>query len=77
MDYLVLRAFVESVKKREPTPIDVYDTVAWMAVTALSEQSISLGSTPVAFPDFTNGKWINRTAQPGKYSLDDVYEDLF
>ena len=38
--------------------MDVYDCAAWMAVTCLSEQSIALGGIPVAFPDFTNGKWI-------------------
>ena len=34
-----------------------YDGAAWMAVTALSEESIAKGGVPVAFPDFTNGKW--------------------
>ena len=33
---------------------------AWMAVTALSEESIACGSKPVAIPDFTNGMWIER-----------------
>jgi predicted dehydrogenase len=70
MDYLVLRAFFESVKSNTPAPIDIYDTATWMAVTCLSEESISLGSMPVAFPDFTNGKWINRKEEvPSKYGL--------
>lgn len=60
MDYLCLRAFVESVLKKTEMPIDVYDMAAWMAVTALSEQSIELGGTMLPFPDFTNGKWMNR-----------------
>jgi predicted dehydrogenase len=78
MDYLVLRAFVESVKANIPTPIDVYDTAAWMAITALSEQSVALGSQPVGIPDFTNGKWIARTPGPvHKYSLEVVDESLF
>ncbi|MEC0090868.1 Gfo/Idh/MocA family protein [Paenibacillus macquariensis] len=73
MDYLCLRAFIDSVKEGTPTPIDVYDTVAWMGVTALSEQSIALGSMPVHFPDFTNGQWINRApSMPSKYSLDTI-----
>jgi len=59
MDYLVLRAFIEALQKGMPTPIDVYDTAAWMSITALSEQSISMGSMPMAIPDFTNGRWIN------------------
>ena len=58
MDYLVLRAFVESVKEDKLPPIDVYDAAAWMAITALSEQSIAQGSAPVAVPDFTSGGWL-------------------
>lgn len=57
MDYLVLRDFVESIQNQTPTPIDVYDAAAWLSITALSEQSIALGSQPVAIPDFTNGRW--------------------
>lgn len=56
-DYLKTRAFAQSVKRRLPTPIDVYDMATWLAVTALSEQSIAMGGAPVPFPDFTNGKW--------------------
>lgn len=56
--YLKLRSFVESVKRGIPTPIDVYDTAAWIGVTPLSERSIALGSAPVEFPDFTTGKWM-------------------
>ncbi len=60
MDYLVLRAFSDSVKEECQPPIDVYDTATWMAVTYLSEQSAAMGGAPVAFPDFTNGMWIDR-----------------
>ena len=70
MDYLVLRAFVESLQENKPFPIDVYDTAAWMAVTALSEDSIAMGSMPVAVPDFTDGRWMNRTREhQGQYAL--------
>ena len=55
MDYLVFRAFVESVKNGTGVPIDIYDAAAWMAVTCLSEESIALGGAPVAIPDFTGG----------------------
>ena len=48
----------EAAKLQKPTPISVYDTAGWVAVSVLSEQSILLGSSPVAMPDFTNGKWI-------------------
>ncbi len=58
MDYLVLRAFVESVQRREEPPIDVYDSVSWMCITALSEASIAQGSSMVEIPDFTEGRWM-------------------
>ena len=75
IDTLILRAFCDAVRNRTATPIDVYDCAAWMAITCLSEQSISLGSMPVAFPDFTDGKWIYQTVGcEGKYSLDEIYE---
>lgn len=71
MDALVLQAFAAAIREEKPTPIDVYDVAAWMAVTTLSEQSIALGSLPVAFPDFTNGKWMTRGPDTlsGKYAL--------
>ena len=70
MDYLVLRAFVESVLEDKASPIDVYDAAAWMAVTALSEQSIALGSAPQAVPDFTDGAWMKKTPYAqGRYAL--------
>lgn len=78
MDYLVLRAFIESVKFNTPAPIDVYDTATWMAVTCLSEESVALGSMPVAFPDFTRGKWLDREREePSQYALSEVFEDCF
>lgn len=58
MDWLEFRVFFDCLINQEPMPIDVYDAATWMAVTALSEQSIALGSVPVMFPDFTKGKWL-------------------
>lgn len=60
MDFFVLHAFIEALKRKEPMPLDVYDCASWMAVTRLSEESIAQGSGPVQFPDFTRGKWIKR-----------------
>lgn len=78
MDFLVLSAFVESAMNDVEPPIDVYDTAAWMAITALSEESVAMGSMPVAVPDFTNGKWIDRKpSRRGKYCLNDVCEEFF
>lgn len=58
MDYLCIRDFVDCLIENRPMPIDVYDMASWMAVTALSEESLAKGGMPVAFPDFTNGSWI-------------------
>ncbi len=60
MDFFVLNAFVESVRRGEPTPLDVYDAAAWSVIGPLSEQSIAMGSHPVTFPDFTRGQWAKR-----------------
>lgn len=60
IDFFVMHAFVEAVKRKKPTPMDVYDAAAWSAITPLSENSIELGNETVAFPDFTGGKWMNR-----------------
>lgn len=78
MDYLVLSAFVDSVKNKTQPPIDVYDTATWMAITCLSEQSVAMGSQPVPIPDFTNGAYIDR--EPfvrGPYCLCDVCNEFF
>ncbi len=60
MDFFVLHAFVESIKRGVPTPMDVYDAAAWSAITPLSEMSIDLGNQTVEFPDFTGGQWMYR-----------------
>ena len=64
-DLLELRLFVEAVRRRGPTPIDIYDSVLMCAPIALSEQSIADGSAPAKFPDFTRGKWRTRKAHFG------------
>ena len=74
-DCLAIMAFLDAVRNKTATPIDVYDCAAWMSVSCLSEQSIALGSMPVAFPDFTNGKWIKREAAPvNKWALDAIHD---
>ena len=76
IDWLVCRAFVEAVKNGTQTPIDVYDTAAWLAIGPLSEASIQQGGAPQQFPDFTNGRWNDREPLvKGKYCLDEVVED--
>jgi predicted dehydrogenase len=58
MDFFVFQAFVESVKRRTRTPMDIYDAAAWSAITPLSEQSIEMGNQTVDFPDFSGGRWM-------------------
>ncbi|PKP53503.1 MAG: glycosyl hydrolase [Bacteroidetes bacterium HGW-Bacteroidetes-1] len=70
MDFFVVNAFIEAIKRNEPTPISVYDSAAWSVITPLSEASVANGFTNVPFPDFTDGKW-----KTGKqyFALDDQY----
>ena len=76
MDWLICRAFIEAVKRGENTPIDAYDTVTWMSIGALSEESIKNNGASVDIPDFTRGKYKDREpAVLGKYCLAEICED--
>ncbi|MEM8906723.1 MAG: Gfo/Idh/MocA family oxidoreductase [Bacteroidota bacterium] len=70
MDFFLAQSFVEHAKRDSPPPFDVYDAATWMALTPLSEQSIALGSQPLAIPDFTRGRWMNRSVS---FALDATY----
>ena len=70
MDWFVLNAFVEAVKRKTNTPQDVYDAVTWSAITPLSESSIRLGGETIEFPDFTKGQWLNRK---NEFAIGDLY----
>ncbi|MEJ6001147.1 Gfo/Idh/MocA family protein [Paucibacter soli] len=70
MDFFVVHAFVEALKANAPMPIDIYDAVAWSAITPLSEQSIAEGFRTLAFPDFTEGQWKSRKPI---FAFDDRY----
>lgn len=59
-DAKVCRAFIESIKFDLDTPIDVYDTVTMMCISALSEESVAKGGAPVMVPDFTKGGYLTR-----------------
>ncbi len=61
MDYFLFEAFFDAIKNNKPMPIDVYDAAAWMCITPLSEYSIANGNIPVEIPDFTNGKYKERS----------------
>ncbi len=70
MDFFVIHSFIESIKRKVATPLDVYDAAAWSAITPLSEQSVELGSETVEFPDFTGGQWMYRKPV---FALNDDY----
>jgi predicted dehydrogenase len=70
MDWFVLNAFIESVKRKTQPPQDVYDAVTWSAITPLSETSIKQNGATLEFPDFTRGKWKERK---NLFALDDTY----
>jgi predicted dehydrogenase len=68
MDFFVFQAFVESVKQKKQTPIDVYDSVTMSVIAPLSTQSIQEGNKTLEFPDFTKGKWKDHKST---FALDD------
>jgi hypothetical protein len=70
MDFFVIHGFIESIKRKTSTPLDVYDAATWSAITPLSERSIELGHQTVEFPDFTAGQWMYRKPT---FSLTDDY----
>ena len=75
-DWLVLRAFIDSAKRGIDTPIDTYDSILWLAIGPLSEQSLARGGAVVDIPDFTRGKWFRREPAPKSiYSLDELVTD--
>lgn len=55
-DFVMLSQFVNAVRSKGPVPLDVYDSAVMSAVVELSGISIEKNA-PVAFPDFTRGKW--------------------
>ena len=70
MDFFVMNAFIESLKRKIPTPLDVYDAASWSVISALSERSVAQGGAPQAFPDFTGGNWIWRKPS---FGFDDLW----
>jgi len=80
MDYLVFNAFLEAISQGKRPPIDTYDTATFMSITPLTEESILKGSAPVMIPDFTRGKWYNRSDIADlRYNLDriDAFADYY
>ena len=70
MDFFVLRAFLETMKRDSEPPLDVYDAASWSVISPLSEKSIRQNSASIKIPDFTRGKW--KTNKP-VFGLNDQY----
>jgi hypothetical protein len=62
MDYIMIYRLLECMKEGLVPDFDVYDAAAWSAPGPLSKASVASGSAPVKFPDFTRGRWQERTA---------------
>ena len=62
MDYIMLYRLLECMREGLSPDMDVYDAAAWSAPGPLSVMSVANGSAPVKFPDFTRGRWQQRSA---------------
>ncbi len=63
MDYYEFAVFADCLKNKKEMPIDVYDGVCYMAISYLTEKSIAGNGTIVEIPDFTKGKYKERSPQ--------------
>ncbi|QEK51073.1 Gfo/Idh/MocA family oxidoreductase [Pedobacter aquae] len=68
MDWFVFNAFIQSIKQKRQTPIDVYDSVTMSVILPLSAKSLAEGNASQDIPDFTRGKWKDRK---NTFALDD------
>lgn len=62
MDYIMLYRLLYCMRQGLAPDMDVYDAATWAAPGPLSNLSIAHGSASVKFPDFTRGKWQQRSA---------------
>ncbi len=60
-DYIMDSRLIYCLINGLPLDMDVYDAAEWSCLTELSEFSVRNGSIPVEIPDFTRGKWKNKT----------------
>jgi hypothetical protein len=60
MDFIMCYRLVQCMQDGLAPDMDVYDAASWSVPGPLSEMSVSNGSAPVKFPDFTRGRWKSR-----------------
>ncbi|MCX6927073.1 MAG: Gfo/Idh/MocA family oxidoreductase [Verrucomicrobia bacterium] len=56
-EYLMFHDFLKAVRNKAPAPQTVTDAATWSAIVPLSIESVAHHGKPIAFPDFTCGKW--------------------
>ena len=61
MDFIMVYRLMQCMKEGLAPDMDVYDAASVSAPGPLSEQSVAQGSAPVKFPDFTRGRWEQRS----------------
>ncbi len=61
MDYLMLYRLLQCMREGLAPDMDVYDAASWAAPGPLSTLSVAQGSAPIKFPDFTRGRWRERS----------------
>lgn len=64
-DYVVMKEFLNAVRRKETPPLDIYDSAVISVINPLSGESIANGSQPVKCPDFTQGVWETNQASFG------------
>jgi hypothetical protein len=64
MDYIEDYRLIKNLREGQPTDFNVYDAAAISAVVGLSVRSVGRKSAPVAFPDFTRGRWKTQPPLP-------------
>jgi len=64
MDFIMLYRLMDCMRQGLPPDMDVYDAAALSAPAPLSTASVAQSSAPMKFPDFTRGRWRERTGSP-------------
>jgi hypothetical protein len=61
MDFIMIYRLLQCLREGLPPDMDVYDAAAWSSIGPLSVESVAQDSAPIKVPDFTRGKWKDRT----------------
>ena len=64
IDYAMDSRLIYCLRNGLPLDMTVYDAALWSCLVELTDTSANNGGTPVEIPDFTRGRWRERTTQP-------------